>query len=172
MLRVAQRPLTPRPLPFGLALVETAIALPVLLLLLVATVEVGRAFVQFTVLSHHVHGAARYLAERALDGTTGVPNLDRIDPDAKAAGGTTTVREIARRLLVFGSPCGAPPACSGSTEALPGLEASPIDLGVVGVDVEARARYDYQPLMVGALPQWLGVSDSFAFDVRVRMRPL
>lgn len=156
----------------GLALVETALALPLLLLFFVVTVEVGRAFVQYSVLAHHVHAATRYLAERALDGTTGVPNIDRVDPDAQAAGSETTIRELARRLLVFGSPCGGGALCTSATEALPDLAASTIDLEVVGVDVQARARYDYQPLLVGALPRWIGISDAFFFDVRVRMRPL
>lgn len=156
----------------GLALVETALALPLLLLLLVATVEVGRAFVQYSVLAHHVHAAARYLAERALDGTTGVPNIDRVDPDAQAAGEVTTIRELARRLLVFGTPCAGGSTCPSSAEVLPDLGAATIDLEIVGIDVQARARYDYQPLLVGALPNWLGISDAFFFDVRVRMRPL
>ncbi|MFZ9708150.1 MAG: TadE/TadG family type IV pilus assembly protein [Steroidobacteraceae bacterium] len=156
----------------GLALVETAIALPILLIFLVAAAEVGRAFVQYTLLSHHVHGAARYLAEQALDGTTGIPNLDRIDPDALTAGDTATIRELARRLLVFGTTCPGAPACATPTEVLEGLDDSPIDISVIGVDVEARARYDYQPLLVDVLPRLLGVSDAFHFDVRVRMRPL
>ena len=162
----------PRRRTRGLALVETALALPLLLLFFVVTVEVGRAFVQYSVLAHHVHAAARYLAERALDGTTGVPDIDRIDPDSKAAGGETTIRELARRLLVFGSPCGGGGLCTSAAEVLPDLETSTIDLEVVGVDVQARARYDYQPLLVGALPSWAGISDAFFFDVRVRMRPL
>lgn len=171
-------PHAPRKSPFaahrmrGLALVETALALPILLLLWVTTLEVGRAFVQYSVLSHHVHASARYLAERALDGTTGVVNIDRVDPDAKAAGETTTIRELARRLLVFGSPCGGGSGCAGATEALPDLETATIDLEVLGIDVQARARYEYQPLLIGALPTWLGLSDAFHFDVRVRMRPL
>lgn len=156
----------------GLALVESAIALPLLLIFLVAAAEVGRAFVQYTVLSHHAHGAARYLAERAIDGTTGVPNLDRPDPDALTAGESVTISELARRLLVFGTTCTGAPACTPPSEVLEGLEASPIDIAVIGVDVEVRARYDYQPLLIGVLPRLLGVSDAFRFDVRVRMRPL
>lgn len=156
----------------GLALVETAIALPILLIVLVAAAEVGRAFVQYTLLSHHVHGAARYLAEQALDGTTGIPNVDRIDADALTAGDTVTIRELARRLLVFGTTCPGAPACTTPIEVLQGLDASPIDITVVGTEVEARARYEYQPLLVDVLPRLLGVSDAFHFDVRVRMRAL
>ena len=54
----------------GVATIEAAIAIPLLLLLTFATVEIGRAFVQYAVLANSVRNAARHLASKALLGTT------------------------------------------------------------------------------------------------------
>src|SRR5262249_49021280 len=49
----------------GVAALEVAIALPVLLFLMMATVEIGRLLAQYDALTKSVRGAARYLASNA-----------------------------------------------------------------------------------------------------------
>ena len=53
----------------GLAVVEMAIVLPILMLLTLAAGEFGRAFIQYSRLSHRVQAAARFVAENALQGS-------------------------------------------------------------------------------------------------------
>ena len=52
----------------GVAAIEMAITLPVLLFMLLAIAEFGRAFHQYNTLSKAVHSATRYLSTTALDG--------------------------------------------------------------------------------------------------------
>ena len=50
----------------GVAALELAIAVPVLLLLLLASAELGRAFYQYNTLTKSVRDGARYLSENSL----------------------------------------------------------------------------------------------------------
>ena len=75
----------------GLAIVEATLALPVLLVVMMPIVEIGRAFVQYAELSHRVRAATRYAAELALTGTTGVPVI------------TAELATAATNLVVYGS---------------------------------------------------------------------
>ncbi len=59
----------------GVAAVEFAIVLPILLLLLLGTAELGRAFYQYDTLVKSIRGAARYLSTVAINGTTGLIEL-------------------------------------------------------------------------------------------------
>ena len=74
----------------GVAAIEMAITLPVLLFMLLAIAEFGRAFHQYNTLSKAVHSATRYLSTTALDG------FKTIDlTDAK--------RNAVRNLVVYAS---------------------------------------------------------------------
>jgi len=121
--------------PKGLAVIEMAIILPILILLTLAAGEFGRAFIQYSRLSHRVQSAARFVAENALQGTTGVALL------------TSTVNTQARNLVVYGTPS------VGTTPAVPGL--SPDDVvvtvtpdGVISVSID----YAYEPVIGEVLP--------------------
>lgn len=119
----------------GLAAVELAIALPVFVLLLVAVGELGRVLYEFNTLTKAVRDGARYMAEHALVGSTGVMDLTAADIVA------------ARNLVVFGTPAG------GDAPLLRGLAVG--DVTVVAVDpqhVLVTATYDFQPLF-GTLPE-------------------
>ena len=72
----------------GLAATEFVLTVPVLILVALAVGEVGRAFLQYDRLSHFARNSARYVSERAIDGTTGVV---RIDQDLIAAAKYLTV---------------------------------------------------------------------------------
>jgi Flp pilus assembly protein TadG len=91
----------------GIAVVETAIVLPLLFILLLAVGELGRAFIQYSRLSHRVHAAARHVAENALTGTTGIPSL------------SSQLLSEARNLVVFGAPIAAVRVTSRSASILP-----------------------------------------------------
>ena len=121
--------------PKGLAVIEMAIILPILILLTLAAGEFGRAFIQYSRLSHRVQSAARFVAENALQGTTGVALL------------TATVHTQARNLVVYGTPS------VGTTPAVPGL--SPNDVvvtvtpeGVISVSI----NYAYKPVIGEVFP--------------------
>ena len=119
----------------GLAIIDMAIILPILILLTLAAGEFGRAFIQYSRLSHRVQSAARFVAENALQGTTGVALL------------TATVHTQARNLVVYGTPS------VGTTPAVPGL--SPDDVvvtvtpeGVISVSI----NYAYKPVIGEVFP--------------------
>jgi Flp pilus assembly protein TadG len=142
----------------GIASVELAIALPVLLLLLTATVEVGRLLSEYDTLTKSVRNAARYLAANALGGTTGVVSI------------TAPVQSATRNLVVTGNVNG-----TGSA-LLPGLVIANVtvtDLG--GGYVSVSAAYTYQPVL-GATLQTFGngpaVALGFPLNATTVMRAL
>lgn len=143
----------------GIAMVEFTIVLPLMLLLLVATAELGRAFYEYNTLTKTVRDGARYLADTALDGTTGVIDLT----DAKIA-------ETAN-LVVYGNIAGA------GGPLLNGLSAA--DVSVVEVNpthIQVSASYQYSPIFPGGIPTFgLGsgnISTGYTFQAQVTMRVL
>ena len=142
----------------GTAALELAIALPVLLLLLVATAEVGRLLSQYDTLTKSVRDAARFLASNALGGTTGVVLI------------TPQVQAQTQNLVVTGNING-----SGSA-ILPGLVAANVTVTAVdSTHVSVSAAYPYQPLLGATLPTFgIGspISFSFPLNATVVMRGL
>jgi Flp pilus assembly protein TadG len=142
----------------GTAALELAIALPVLLLLLVATAEVGRLLSQYDTLTKSVRDAARFLASNALGGTTGVVAI------------TPQVQTQTQNLVVTGN-------INGSGGALlPGLVAANVTVTTVdSTHVSVSAAYTYQPLLGATLPTFgIGgpISFSFPLTATVVMRGL
>jgi Flp pilus assembly protein TadG len=133
----------------GTAALELAIALPVLLLLLVATAEVGRLLSQYDTLTKSVRDAARFLASNALGGTTGVVLI------------TPQVQAQTQNLVVTGNING-----SGSA-ILPGLVAANVTVTAVdSTHVSVSAAYPYQPLLGATLPTFgIGSPISFSFPL-------
>lgn len=119
----------------GLAIVEAAITLPVLLLVLLPIAEIGRAFVQYAELSHRVRTAARHVAGLALSGTTGVPQIP------------AELATAATNLVVYGSM-----AASGNV-TIPGLTAAQVTVALTADNqVEVAVVHPYQSLIGGVLP--------------------
>lgn len=117
----------------GLAVVEFTIVLPVLLMLLLACGELGRALLQYNTLTKSVRLAGRYLAETARN-DAGVIDLSAAD------------QAIAENLAVFGAPL------AGNAPLLPGLNSGNISITTVDADhVAISAAYSYQPLFL-AIP--------------------
>jgi Flp pilus assembly protein TadG len=134
----------------GVATIEAAIALPLLLFLMFATVEVGRAFVQYTVLASSVRNATRHLSGKALLGTT---HTVFISPD---------LLNETRNLAVFGNEVG-----SGAPK-LPGLTTAQVTVSDAGENnVLVSAVYPYQPLFGEQLPTFGNGSVQTTFDMRI-----
>lgn len=74
----------------GLAMVEFAVALPFMLLMLVALTELGRAFFTYSTLTKSVENAARYIASETL---TSVGHADL----------TASKILAARNLVIYGN---------------------------------------------------------------------
>ena len=125
----------------GLAAVEFAIILPVVLLIMLATAELGRAFYQDNTLAKAVRDGARYLADQAIDGTTGVIALD------------TTKQSQTKNLVIYGNTAGT------GAPLLPGL--APEQITITSPDplhVHVSAAYPYQPIFA-SLPGFGMIAD-------------
>jgi Flp pilus assembly protein TadG len=118
----------------GVAIVEFAIALPLLLLLMFATVELGRMLSQYNTLSKSVRDSSRYLASNAAGGTTRVVNI------------TNAVRTATTNLAVTGNVNGT------GNALLPGLVAGNITVADAGNGyVSVSASYTYVPILSASL---------------------
>lgn len=136
----------------GIAVVETAVMMPLLILVFLAVGELGRVFIQYSRLTHRVQAAARHVADNALTGTTGVPAL------------SGQLLNEARNLVIYGAPVavGAP--------AVPGLTPTNVAVSVdaAGI-VRVQVTYAYQPMIGGVLPMF-GFGGDIALDA-ITLRP-
>lgn len=142
----------------GIAAVEAAVVLPLLLLLFVATAELGRAFLHHNTLAKTVRDGARYLADNAVDDFTSTIDI------------TPEVEIAAKNLARYGNIHG-----TGST-LLPDY-----DDGHLGVDipdtehVTLTADYPFQPILFNTLPTFGygdGVNLLFTMQASVTMRAM
>lgn len=118
----------------GVAVIEFALILPVLLLLLLACAEFGRAFYQYNTLTKAVRDGARYLSDNALNGA-GVIEL---------GSGITTAT---KNMVAFGNSTG-----SGNT-LLDGLSINDITINTVDSrHLKVTARYVYTPIFAAGIP--------------------
>jgi Flp pilus assembly protein TadG len=138
--------------------VEAAIALPLLLFLMLAAVELSRAFVQYTVLADSARNAARHVAESAMRGTQRIAI-------------SSTLITQARNLVVYGNEAGT------GNAMLPGLTTTQITVSDAGNNnVLVTAVYPYQPLFGTRLPTFGAAPASgnttFNMNIAVTMRAL
>ncbi|MGH8545495.1 MAG: TadE/TadG family type IV pilus assembly protein [Gammaproteobacteria bacterium] len=84
----------------GIATIEFAIAAPVLLLLMLATAELGQAFYTYNTLTKAIRDGARYLSVASDNGADAI--------DVTSADITAT-----RNIVVFGNTAGTGPAVLG-----------------------------------------------------------
>jgi Flp pilus assembly protein TadG len=155
MLPLAQR--NARRFEHGVAAVEFAIALPLLLFLLMATAELGRLLSEYDTLEKAVRDGARYLAAKALAGTTQVVSI------------TPALRTETANLVVTGNTTG-----SGSA-LLPGLTAANVTATAAANGyISVSATYTYQPILASLPTFGLTAPISLAVPVTatVNMRPL
>ncbi len=143
---------------YGTVTVETAIALPLLMLLFLATAEVGRAYMHYNTLEKSVRDGAMYLSIQAIVGATGVINV------------SSTCESNAKNLARFGNTAG-----NGDT-LLPNFTAGMLNVDVPDANhVSLIADYPYQPMLFDAIPTFGYGSDvSMLFTMRasVTMRAI
>ena len=122
----------------GAVLVEMVLVTPILLVLLLVTADLTRAFIEHNTVTKAVRNGARYVAANAFEGTTGVVNID------------ATLRTETQNLVVFGST--TPPG--GASPVVPGL--TPANITVVQIagtnDIAVSATYALGGLFGPVLP--------------------
>jgi Flp pilus assembly protein TadG len=142
----------------GIAAVEFAICAPVLLLLMLATAEVGRMLVQYNKLSKAVRDGARYTVREVANGSTGTLLI------------SNAVRNNTRNLVVTGNMAGT------GTPLLPGLTVTNVTVTDAGAGfVAVSATYTYQPMLGAALPTFGprgGINTNVPLTATVVMRAL
>lgn len=133
----------------GVAILEFVITLPLLMMLILATAEIGRALFQYNTLTKALRDSARYVSG-ARPGSTGVFNL------------TPEIRDAAQRLVVYGNATGA------GSALLPDLAPSDVTIVASGAGyITVSAVYNFTP-MLGAQLETFGVVDpiQLAFPMR------
>lgn len=129
----------------GVAIVEFTIVLPLLLLLMLAIAEFGRALYQYNTLIKAVRDGARFMSENAFLGDSRLPNPAAL----------TEVKRLVAYGAIGAATCGAYGAC----QDLPGFTAAQVNTpppyqdaaGDYYVTVSSSA-YTYQPMLGNLLP--------------------
>lgn len=147
----------------GVATIEFAICAPVLLLLMLATAELGRAIFQYNTLVKAVRDGARYVATNSSVGSTRIVAI------------SAARRNEACNLIVTGNTAGTGPAL------LPGPTVCDIDAtegedGIQDGFISVSATYTYQPMLGTTLPTFgfgdpIDLSRELAATVIVRALP-
>jgi Flp pilus assembly protein TadG len=143
----------------GTATMELAVALPLLLLVLMATAEFGRMLSQYDALNKAVRDGARYLAANALaaGGTTGVVTI------------TPALTTATQNLVVKGNTTGA------GSALLPNFVAANVTVTNLGNGyVSVSAAYQYVPILGASLPTFGNgsVNTRVTLNATTVMRPL
>lgn len=135
----------------GLAAVEFVVCAPLVLLMLLASAEIGRAFIHYATLSYTIRDAVRFVTTNSINGTTGVVQLSN----------TTITR--AKNLAVFGNIGGT------GTPRLPHYQIGHVAVeNAGGSNIRVTATYPYQPMIGPVLPNFgQGAPLDFNFNMVV-----
>jgi Flp pilus assembly protein TadG len=144
----------------GVAAIEAAIVLPVVLFVMLAVAEFGHAIQQYNQLTQAVRDGARYLANEAERG----PGVVFFDPAKTTA---------ARNLVVYGTTG----TTVDSTAVLTGLTIAGVTVTgtTSGTDVSVTAAYPYTPIFFPNIATIVGADDdaaAFTMQAHVTMRVL
>lgn len=132
-------PFKPRQTQQGVAMIEFAIALPLLLLLLLGIAEFGRMLYQYNNLLQANRDAVRYLAGKAWNS-----NLGRVEI-------TPVLDAQTKNLAVYGLP--VPQA----NPVVPGLTTADVQVSTVGTEhVQVRISYVFRPVLGTGIPALIG----------------
>ncbi|MFJ2366816.1 TadE/TadG family type IV pilus assembly protein [Pseudomonas sp. NPDC087697] len=116
----------------GMALVEFTIALPLLLLLLLALGEFGRMLFQYNTLLQASRDAGRYVASQAWNSTLGAVDLTT----------NTTLVTQTKNVAVYGVPANT------GTPVVSGLTTGNVAVAAVGTDhVRVTITYTFCPVI-------------------------
>jgi Flp pilus assembly protein TadG len=145
----------------GLAMVEFAISVPVILLLMFGSFEFGHLMIEYSALNDGVRNAARYVAGAALNGTA----------DTMLTGARwSTLAQQGQNLAVFGNIGG-----TGSA-ILTGLTTGEITVteDTLNRNITVAASYPYVSLFGGAIPTFTGgsISTAYTLTISTTMRAL
>jgi len=148
--QVRKRPVAPHA-QRGLAAVEFVVCAPLVLLMLLASAEIGRAFIHYATLSYTIRDAVRFVTTNSINGTTGVVQLSN----------TTITR--AKNLAVFGNIGGT------GTPRLPQYQIGHVAVeNAGGSNIRVTATYPYQPMIGPVLPNFgQGAPLGFNFNMVV-----
>jgi len=136
----------------GVAIVEMIVVLPLMLFMIFATAEFGRAFMQYNTLTKSVRDSARFVAEYAMLGQTQTINIDPI------------LESRTQNLVVYGSV-----AAGALQPLLPGLTPGNVTVAAVsGDDISVTAVYAYQPISPFINRFGIGGDSSALFTLRAQ----
>ncbi|MGH8523934.1 MAG: TadE/TadG family type IV pilus assembly protein, partial [Gammaproteobacteria bacterium] len=146
--------------------VEFAIVAPVLLLLMLATAELGKAFFEYNTLTKAVRDGARYLSGEASN-AAGIIDLTQNCP----VPANLTIDVCTQNLVVYGNT-----AVTGQA-VLNGLSPSQVNVTAPdAIHVQVTAAYPYAPLFASGIPTFGfgsgNISVSFTMSASVTMRAL
>lgn len=134
----------------GLAMVETTIVLPLLLLLALGAAEFGHMLQLYNVINKQQQDGARYLSARATFGTTGVVVLDG------------DIVEEARNLVVYGNTQGT------GTPLLVGFSTADVTFGSPSANhIRVAVEYQYTPIF-GVVFSMFGYGPDMAINFPLR----
>ncbi|MGH8569860.1 MAG: TadE family protein, partial [Gammaproteobacteria bacterium] len=142
----------------GIATVEFAIAVPVLLLLMLVAAEAGRWLYQYNTLHKAVRDGVRYLSSEALKGTTGV-FYDEGSEEWQ------DIMEETKNIVVYGNRDGT------GHRVLPGLTTGDITVTTVdGIHVRVEVNsddgpYNYVPIFTSGIPTFGFGDGPINFDI-------
>ena len=146
-------------LQMAIASVEFLFVAPLLLFMMMAVAEGGRAFIQHNAVTKSVRDAARYVAGKALVGTT----VNQVVISGQLAG-------EAKNLAVYGNITNTGPPM------IPGLSTNDISvINAGGGNITVRAAYTYAPLLGAVLPNFgIGADHNMGFvlNSEITMRAL
>lgn len=127
----------------GVAMVEFAITLPLLLLLLLAIAEFGRMLYQYNSLLQASRDAGRFAAGQAWNATLGTVDLP--------PGGTLATQT--KNVAVYGVPANP----NGYPPVVPGLSTANVQVSAQGTEhVRVSISYLFQPVIGSGLPALIG----------------
>ncbi|WP_028629770.1 TadE/TadG family type IV pilus assembly protein [Metapseudomonas resinovorans] len=125
----------------GVAMVEFAITLPLLLLLLFAIGEFGRMLFQYNSLLQANRDAVRYVSGKAWNSTLGKVEV------------STALETQTKNLAVYGVPA----TSAGSKPVVVGLTTNNVQVTPVGTEhVQVSTSYTFVPLLGSGIPGFLG----------------
>ncbi|WOE81737.1 TadE/TadG family type IV pilus assembly protein [Pseudomonas protegens] len=127
----------------GLAMIELALTLPLLVLVMFTFAEFGRMLFQYNSLIQASRDAGRYVAGQAWNATLGTLDLN------------ATLIANTQNVAVYGIPANP----NGYPSIVPGLKPGSVSVSVVGTDhVQVSIAYTFVPLIGSALPAFYGSS--------------
>ena len=130
----------------GLQLVETAIVIPVFLMLFGATAEFGRYFYEYTTLAKASRAGSRYLATAVVSGTEDAAAKNIVVYGNPAGTGSPILTDLATSHVVITRDGGTPVLPQTVTVSIVGYKHQPIfDLGKLTKSVGLSLNIDVKP---------------------------